>query len=94
MDDFFKLPDPTIAVPDVGDVLRATAPGPWTGRLTPVEVVIGRSDHGSRSHRAGSVPRWLLAEGHRVPAPLGQATGPVEPDDVHGAVPIHLPTST
>lgn len=35
MGDFFKLPDPTIAVPDVEDVLRATAPGP---------VVIARSD--------------------------------------------------
>jgi len=44
MDDFFKLPDASLPFPDVSQILRAAAPGPWIGGLTPMEVVIARSD--------------------------------------------------
>ncbi len=44
MDDFFKLPDASFPFPDVSQILRAAAPGPWVGGLTPMQVVIARSD--------------------------------------------------
>src|SRR6266849_3061632 len=44
MDDFFKLPDASFPFPDVSQILRAAAPGPWIGGLTPMQVVIARSD--------------------------------------------------